>query len=71
MRYATIKKAIEAEQQNQTTTNINYIKNFVRFKNQNLITKSTYRQIKLKLNKKTYKSPEKIWDQSIITFGNN
>ena len=32
MRYANIKKASEDEHQNQTTTNINYIKNFVRFK---------------------------------------
>ena len=37
----------------------------------NLITKLTYHQIKLKLNKITYKSPEKIWDQSIKNFGNN
>ena len=41
MRYANIKKASQDEQQNQTTTNINYIKNiYVRFKKQNLITKS-------------------------------
>ena len=41
MRYADIKKAGEDERQNQTTTtNINYIKKFVRFKKQNLITKS-------------------------------
>ena len=32
MRYASVTKAIEDEQQNQTTTNINYIKKFVRFK---------------------------------------
>ena len=42
MRYVNIKKAIQDEQQNQkTTTNINYIKNFVRFKKQNLITVKT------------------------------
>ena len=41
MRYADIKKASEDERQNQTTTtNINYIKKFVRFQKQNLITKS-------------------------------
>ena len=41
MRYADIKKASEDERQNQTTTtNINYIKKFVRFKKQNVITKS-------------------------------
>ena len=34
------------------------------------MTKSTYRQINLKL-KKTYKSPENICDQSIKRFGNN
>ena len=37
---------------------------FVRFKKQKLITKSTYRQMNLKLNKITYKSPEKIWTSS-------
>ena len=40
MRYADIKKASEDERQNQTTTNSKYIKKFVRFKKQNLITKS-------------------------------
>ena len=61
MRYANFKKASSDEQQNQTTTNINYIKKFyVRFKKQNLITKSTYRRIILKINIITYKSPEKI-----------
>ena len=60
MRYADIKKASEDERQNQTTTtNINYIKNFVRFKKQNLITKSKQRYIKLKINKITCNSPEK------------
>ena len=40
MRFANIKKASQDEQQTQKpTTNINYIKNFVRFKKQNL-TKS-------------------------------
>ena len=32
---------------------------------------STYRQINLKLNKKTYKSLENIWNQSIKRLGNN
>ena len=51
MRYASTKKASQDEQQNQTTTtNINFIKNFVRFKKQNLKTKSKYCQIQLKLN---------------------
>ena len=51
--YANIKKASQDEQQNQTTTtNISYIKNFLSvLKNKNLITKSTYRQMNLKLNK--------------------
>ena len=41
MGYGNIKKASQEEQQNQTTTtNINYIKNFVRCKKQNLIAKS-------------------------------
>ena len=40
-------------------------------KKRNLITKLTYHQIKLKLNKITYKSTENIWDQSIKSFGNN
>ena len=71
MRYANIKEASEEEQQNQRTTNINYIKNFVRFKKQNFITKSTYRQIKLELNKITYKLQEKILDHFIKTIGNN
>ena len=70
MRYADIKKASQYEQQNQTTTNINYIKKFVRFK-KNLITKSKQRQIKLQLNKITCNSPDKIWDESIIRLGNN
>ena len=41
-RYANIKKASQDEQQNQTTTtNINYIKKlYVRFKKQNLLTMS-------------------------------
>ena len=68
MRYANIKKASKDEQQNKTT-NIYYIKKFVPLKN-HLLTKSTYRQITLKLNKITYLSPEKIWDQSIKRFGN-
>ena len=57
MRYADIRKVSEDEQQNQTTTttNINYIKKFVRFKKQNLITKSKKRHIKLK---KTCNSPK-------------
>ena len=73
MRYDNIKKASQDEQQNQsTTTNNNYIKNFMSvLKKKNLKTKSKYRQIKLKPNKTTYKSPEKIWDQSIKSFGNN
>ena len=64
MRYANIKKASYDEQQNQTTTTtttiINYIKNFMSVLKNNLITKSTFRQIKLKINKITYKSPENI-----------
>ena len=68
MRYANIKKASEDEQQNQTATKNNCIKSFVRFKKQNLMTKPTYHQIKLKLNQITYKSPENIWDQSIKTL---
>ena len=41
MRYANIEKASQDEQQNHTkTTNNNYIKNFVRFKKQNLVTTS-------------------------------
>ena len=59
MRYANIKEVSEDEQRNQTTTNINYIKKFVRFKKQNLITKSTNRPIK-QTSQKNYKSPEKI-----------
>ena len=61
MRYADIKKATEEERQNQTTTTkINYIKKFVRFKKQNLITKSKWRQIKLKINNITYNSPKRM-----------
>ena len=41
MRYANIKRARQDDQQHQTTTNINYTKNFVSvFKKQNLIAKS-------------------------------
>ena len=40
-------------------------------KHKNLITKSTYRQIQLKLNKLTDKSQEKIWDQSLNSVGFN
>ena len=77
--YANIKESSQDEQQNQTTTtttkNINYIKNFMSVsKKQNLITKSTYRQINLKLNKITYKSMDqsiKRMDQSMKKFGNN
>ena len=69
MRYASIKEASQDEQQNQTTTTTNI--NLVRFKKQNLISKSKYRQIKQKLNKITCSSPEKIWDESIIRLGNN
>ena len=73
MRYANIKKVSQDEQQNQTTTtNINYIKKIhVRFKKQNSITKSKQGQTKLKINKITCNLPEKIWDQSIIKLGNN
>ena len=61
MSYADIKKKNEDERQHQTTTtNINYIKKiYVRFKKQDLITKSRKRQINLKLNKLTCNSPEK------------
>ena len=46
MRCANIKKASQAEQQNQTTTKTNYIKNFISvLKHKNLITKSKERQI--------------------------
>ena len=66
-RYANIKKAREDEQQNQTTTNINYIKKFMSIL-KNIIKKSTYRQIQLKLNKinhqKSYgTSSKKVWKQ--------
>ena len=41
MRYANIKKASQDEQQNQkTTTNINYIKNFMSVLKNKTITKS-------------------------------
>ena len=52
MRYADIKNASEDERQNQTTTRKHYLhqKNYVRFKKQNLITKSKKCQIKLKIN---------------------
>ena len=70
---ANIKKASQDEQRHQTkTTKINYIKKLhVRFKKQNLITKSKKRKIKLILNKLTCNSPEKIWEQSIKRLGNN
>ena len=73
MRYANIKKASQDEQQNQTTTtNINYIKKlYFHLKNQNSITKSKQRQKKLKLNKLTCNSPEKIWNETKIRLGNN
>ena len=74
MRYADIKKTSEDERQNQTTTtNINYIKKFMSvLKKQNLITKSKYRQIKLKINKITCNSAEKmVICQFIIKPGNN
>ena len=65
MRCANIKKASQVEQQNQTTTTtttkINCIKKLqVRFKKQNLITKSKFRQIKLRLNKTTCNASKKI-----------
>ena len=73
MRYANIKKASQKEKQNQTTTaNKNYIKNFVRFKKkQKFITKSKQRQIKKKLNNLICISPERISDLSIIKLDNN
>ena len=49
---------IKQQQQRQQTLITSKI--FVRFKKQNLITKSKYRQMNLKLNKITHKSPEKI-----------
>ena len=72
MRCAHIKKASQDEQWNQTTTKkISYIKNFMLFQKQHLITKSKKSQIKLILGKIIFKSPEKIWDYSIKKFGNN
>ena len=63
MRCANIEKASQDEQQNQTTTKINYIKNFMSvLKKQNLITKSKWHKIKLILNKITCNSPKKIWE---------
>ena len=47
MRFSNFKKASQDEQRNPTTTtNINYIKKFVRFKRQRLLTKSKYRKKK-------------------------
>ena len=54
-----VKTNIKIKQQQQQTLITS--KNFVPFKKQKLITKSTYGQMNLKLNKKPYKSPEKIW----------
>ena len=59
MSSAIIKKASKDEQQNQSTTNINYIKNFMSISKKKLITKSKWRQIKLQLNKITFTSLEK------------
>ena len=52
----TNSKIKQQQQQTLITSKI-----YVRFKKQNSITKSAYRQINLKLNKITYKSPQKIW----------
>ena len=53
MRYANIKKASQDEQQNQTTTTkINYTKKFICVLKKNLKAKSKNRKIKLKLNAK-------------------
>ena len=43
---------------------------YVRYEMQNLITKSTQRQIKTKTKKITDQSSEKTWDRSIKTFVN-
>ena len=55
-RVETNSKIKQQQQQTLITSKI-----YVRFKKQNSITKSAYRQINLKLNKITYKSPQKIW----------
>ena len=65
MRSAIIKKTSQDELQNQTTTtNINYIQNYVRFK-KGSITKSKWWHIKVKPNKITRNSLEKICDLRI------
>ena len=63
MRSVFIRRAIRDKQQNQTsiTTNIDYIQNFMSIEKRNLLTSSKYRRIKLKLNKATCNSLEKIW----------
>ena len=72
MRYANNKKASQDEQQNQTTkTNINYIKNFMSVLKTNLNNKVKIASKKLKLNKITCNSPEKVWDHSKMRLGNN
>ena len=62
-----IKKVSQDEQQNQTTTtNINYIQNFMSIlKNLNNKVKIASDELKI-----TYTSLEKICDQSIIKLGN-
>ena len=71
MRYANNKKASQDEQQNQTKTNINYIKDFMSVLKTNLNNKVEIASKKLKLNKINCISPEKVWDHSKMRLGNN
>ena len=60
------------EQQNQTTTtNINYIKEFMSLLKTKFNNKVNIPSDKPKTKQKTYKSPENICDQSIKKFGDN
>ena len=73
MRNANIQKASQDEQQNQTTitTNINFIKKLCPFLKIKLDNKVKLASDKIETKQKTYNLPEKIWDQSIISLGNN
>ena len=59
MRYADIKKASEKERQNQTTTNINYIKKFMSVLKKKLNNKVKIASDKTESKQSTGNSPEK------------
>ena len=70
MRSFTIRTTSQEEQQNQTT-NINYILNFIYLLKRELRNKIKIVSNKTEIKQNIFYFTRMIWDQSIIVVGNN